>query len=185
MDEKSRIQALDRTAPLLPLRPGIPERQTHDYKRHGTTTLHAALNMLDGRVIGRCLPRHRAKEFSRFPNLIDQQTPPALALHVIADNPGTHKSPPVRRRLQKHRRFQLHFTPTSSSWLDMVERWFRAITQKRIRRGTFRSVPELIAAITEYLEHYNTNPKAFVWSQDADLILGKIAHCKEALVTAQ
>jgi transposase len=121
VDEKSQIQALDRTAPLLPLRPGIPERQTHDYKRHGTTTLYAALNMLDGKVIGQCLPRHRAKEFIRFLSLIDQQTPPALALHVIVDNSSTHKSPPVKRWLKKHSRFQLHFTPTSSSWLNMVE----------------------------------------------------------------
>jgi len=184
VDEKSQIQALDRTAPLLPLRPGIPERQTHDYKRHGTTTLYAALNMLDGKVIGQCLPRHRAKEFIRFLDLIDQQTPSDVALHVIVDNSSTHKSPPVKRWLKKHGRFHLHFTPTSSSWLNMIERWFREITQKRIRRGTFLSVPELIVAITEYLDQYNINPKPFVWTKDADLILGKIAHCKEALVTA-
>jgi len=184
VDEKSQIQALDRTAPLLPLRPGIPARQTHDYKRHGTTTLYAALNLLDGKVIGQCLPRHRSKEFLRFMNQIEQQTPPDLNLHVIVDNSSTHKSPPVKRWLRKHPRVHLHFTPTSSSWLNMVERWFREITQKRIRRGTFRSVPELIAAITEYLDHYNQNPKPFVWTKGVDFILGKIAHCKDALVTA-
>jgi transposase len=183
VDEKSQIQALDRTAPLLPLRPGIPARQTHDYKRHGTTTLYAALNLLDGKVIGQCLPRHRSKEFIRFLKQIEQQTPPDLDLHVIVDNSSTHKSPPVKRWLHKHPRFHLHFTPTSSSWLNMVERWFREITQKRIRRGTFRSVAELIAAITQYLDHYNQNPKPFVWTKDADFVLGKIAHCKEALVT--
>jgi transposase len=183
VDEKSQIQALDRTAPLLPLRPGIPARQTHDYKRHGTTTLYAALNLLDGKVIGQCLPRHRSKEFLWFMNQIEQQTPSDLQLHVIVDNSSTHKSPPVKRWLQKHPHVHLHFTPTSSSWLNMVERWFREITQKRIRRGTFRSVPELIAAITEYLEQYNQKPKPFVWTKGADLILGKIAHCKEALVT--
>lgn len=184
VDEKSQIQALDRTAPLLPLRPGIPARQTHDYKRHGTTTLYAALNLLDGKVIGQCLPRHRSKEFLRFMNQIEQQTPPDLNLHVIVDNSSTHKSPPVKRWLRKHPRVHLHFTPTSSSWLNMIERWFREITQKRIRRGTFRSVPELIVAITEYLDHYNQNPKPFVWTKGADFILGKIAHCKGALVTA-
>ncbi len=183
VDEKSQIQALDRTAPLLPLRPGIPARQTHDYKRNGTTTLYAALNLLDGKVIGQCLPRHRSQEFLRFMNQIEQQTPPRLDLHIIVDNSSTHKSPPVQRWLRKHPRVHLHFTPTSSSWLNMVERWFREITQKRIRRGTFHSVSELIAAITEYLDHYNQNPKPFVWTKGADLILGKVAHCKEALVT--
>lgn len=184
VDEKSQIQALDRTAPLLPLRPGIPARQTHDYKRHGTTTLYAALNLLDGTVIGQCLPRHRSKEFIRFLKQIDRQNPAELTLHLIVDNSSTHKSPPVKRWLRKHPRFHLHFTPTSSSWLNMVERWFREITQKRIRRGTFRSVSELIAAITEYLEVYNQNPNPFVWTKGADFILGKITHCKEALVTA-
>ena len=184
VDEKSQIQALDRTAPLLPLRPEIPARQTHDYKRHGTTTLYAALNLLDGKVIGRCLPRHRSKEFIRFMNQIEQQTAPHLDLHVIVDNSSTHKSPPVKRWLRKHPRVHLHFTPTSSSWLNMVERWFREITQKRIRRGSFFSVSELIAAITEYLDHYNQNPKPFLWTKGAYFILGKINHCKEALVTA-
>jgi len=184
VDEKSQIQALDRTQPLLPLRPGIPARQTHDYKRHGTTTLFAALNMLDGTVIGQCLPRHRAKEFVKFLKQIDAQTPADLDLHLIVDNYSTHKSPVVKRWLAKHKRFHLHFIPTSSSWLNMVERWFGKITQKRIRRGTFKSVPQLIAAIEEYVEHNNADPKPFVWTKDADMILAKINRCKEALGTA-
>jgi len=183
VDEKSQIQALDRTAPLLPLRPGIPARQTHDYKRHGTTTLFAALSLLDGKVIGECLPRQRSREFIRFLAKIDRETPPDLDLHLIVDNSNTHKSPPVRRWLKRHPRFHLHFIPTSSSWLNMVERWFGEITRKRIRRGTFRSVKELIAAITEYLEIYNEAPTRFVWTKDADMILGKIRRCKEALGT--
>jgi transposase len=184
VDEKSQIQALDRTQPLLPLRPGIPARQTHDYKRHGTTTLFAALNMLDGSVIGQCLPRHRAKEFVKFLKQIDEQTPADLDLHLIVDNYSTHKSPPVKRWLAKHPRFHLHFIPTGSSWLNMVERWFGQITQKRIRRGTFKSVPQLIAAIMEYLQHHNADPKPFVWTKDADMILANINRCKEALGTA-
>lgn len=183
VDEKSQIQALDRTQPLLPLRPGIPAQQTHDYKRHGTTTLFAALNMVDGKVIGQCLPRHRAKEFVKFLKQIDAQTPVDLDLHLIVDNYSTHKSPVVKRWLAKHRRFHLHFIPTSSSWLNMVERWFGHITQKRIRRGTFKSVPQLIEAITQYIEQHNANPKPFVWTKDADMILAKIDRCKEALGT--
>jgi len=184
VDEKSQIQALDRTQPLLPLRPGIPARQTHDYKRHGTTTLFAALNMLDGKVIGQCMPRHRGREFVQFLKKIDAEIPGDLDLHLIVDNYSTHKSPQVKRWLARHKRFHLHFVPTSSSWLNMVERWFGQITQKRIRRGTFKSVPQLIAAITEYLEKYNGNPKPFVWTKDADMILAKIRRCKEALGTA-
>jgi transposase len=183
VDEKSQIQALDRTAPLLPLRPGIPARQTHDYKRHGTTTLFAALNLLDGKVIGQCMPRHRSGEFIGFLKKIDQETPAGLDLHLIVDNYTTQKSPPVKRWLQRHPRFHLHFTPTSSSWLNLVERWFGEITRKRIRRGTFRSVKDLIAAIHAYLEEHNRNPKKFVWTKDADTILSKINHCKEALGT--
>lgn len=183
VDEKSQIQALDRTAPLLPLRPGIPARQTHDYKRHGTTTLFAALNLLDGKVIGQCLPRHRSKEFVGFLQQIDQQTPAELELHLIVDNSSTHKSPVVKRWLKKHPRVHLHFTPTSSSWLNLIERWFGEITRKRIRRGTFRSVPELIAAIEGYLKAYNQHSKPFVWTQTADMILAKVNRCKEALVT--
>jgi len=183
VDEKSQIQALDRTRPLLPLRPGLPARQTHDYKRHGTTTLYSALCMLDGKVIGECLPRHRSKEFIRFLKKIDQETPADLDLHLILDNSSTHKSPPVKRWLRRHPRFHLHFTPTSSSWLNMVERWFREITQKRIRRGTFTSVPELVRAIYEYLEQYNKAPKRFIWTKNADTILAKIDRCKQALGT--
>jgi transposase/DNA-binding CsgD family transcriptional regulator len=184
VDEKSQIQALDRSQPLLPLAPGIPARQTHDYKRHGTTTLFAALNMLDGKVISECLPRHRSKEFVRFLKKIDAETPGDLDLHLIVDNYSTHKSPPVKRWLAKHKRFHLHFIPTSSSWLNMVERFFGQITQKRIRRGTFKSVPQLIQAITEYLNHHNRDPKPFVWTKDADMILAKIRRCKEALGTS-
>jgi len=184
VDEKSQIQALDRTQPLLPLRPGIPARQTHDYKRHGTTTLFAALNMLDGKVIGQCMPRHRSKEFVKFLRSIDAQTPAGLDLHLIVDNYSTHKSPQVKRWLARHKRFHLHFVPTSSSWLNMVERWFGQITQKRIRRGTFKSVPQLVDAIHDYLKNYNADPKPFVWTKDADMILAKIKRCKEALGTA-
>jgi transposase len=184
VDEKSQIQALDRTAPLLPLRPGLPARQTHDYHRHGTTTLYAALSLLDGTVIGECLPRHRSREFIRFLQRLDGETPAEVALHLIVDNASTHKSPPVQRWLRRHRRFHLHFTPTSSSWLNLVERWFREITQQRIRRGTFTSVQELITAIEEYLAEYNRAPKRFVWTKDADMILAKIKRCKAALGTA-
>jgi transposase len=183
IDEKSQIQALDRTQPLLPLRPGIPARQTHDYKRNGTTTLFAALNLLDGKVIGECLPRHRAKEFIAFLKKVDAETPHDLALHAIVDNSSSHKSPPVKRWLKRHPRFHLHFTPTSSSWINMIERWFREITQKRIRRGTFGSVAELVAAIDEYLKIYNGDPHLFVWTKSADVILAKVARCKEALDT--
>ena len=184
VDEKSQIQALDRTAPLLPLRPGIPARQSHDYKRHGTTTLFAALSQLDGKVIGQCLPRHRSREFLRFLGKIDQQTPPELHLHLIVDNYSTHKSPPVQRWLKRHPRFHLHFIPTSSSWLNLVERWFGEITSKRIRRGTFRSVGELVTAIQDFLEEHNRDPKPFIWTKKADAIIQKIQRCKEALGTA-
>jgi transposase len=183
VDEKSQIQALERTRPLLPLRPGIPARQTHDYHRHGTTTLFAALSMLDGKVIGECLSRHRSEDFIRFLRRIDRETPTDLALHLIVDNSSTHKSPPVKRWLARHNRFHFHFTPTSSSWLNMVERWFGEISQKRIRRGSFESVSQLIAAIEDYLAHYNEAPKTFVWTKDADMILSKVARCKEALLT--
>ena len=184
VDEKSQIQALERTRPLLPLRPGIPARQSHDYTRHGTTTLYAALSMLDGKVIGECLPRHRSEEFIRFLRRIDRETPQDLELHLIVDNSSTHKSPPVKRWLARHRRFHVHFTPTSSSWLNLVERWFREISQKRIRRGSFTSVKELLAAINEYLTIYNKSPKRFVWTKDADMILSKVVRCKEASETA-
>lgn len=181
VDEKSQIQALDRTQPMLPLRPGIPARQTHDYKRNGTTTLFAALSMLDGSVIGVCMPRHRHQEFIRFLKRIDEQTPRELDLHLIVDNYGTHKHPRVVSWMKRHPRFHLHFTPTSSSWLNMVERWFREITDKRIRRGSFQNVPDLIAAITQYIECHNQNPHVFVWTASVEKIMTKIAKCKEAL----
>ena len=181
VDEKSQIQALDRTQPLLPLRPGIPARQTHDYKRHGTTTLFAALSMLDGRVIGDCMPRHRHQEFIRFLKRIDAETPLELDLHLIVNNYGTHKHPRVVSWIGRHPRFHLHFTPTSSSWLNLIERWFREITDKRIRRGTFHNVEALIAAIEQYLHNHNQNPHVFVWSAPVERILAKIAKCKEAL----
>lgn len=184
VDEKSQIQALDRTQPLLPLRPGIPARQTHDYRRHGTTTLFAALNVLDGKGIGQCVPRHRGREFVKFLKQIDQEVPGDLDLHLIVDNYSTHKSPPVKRWLARHKRFHMHFVPTGSSWLNMVERWFGEITRKRIRRGTFKSVPQLIDAIMAYLRQHNLDPRPFVWTKDADMILAKINRCKEALGTA-
>jgi transposase len=181
VDEKSQIQALDRTQPILPLRPGIPTRQTHDYTRHGTTTLFAALSMLDGKVIGHCMPRHRHQEFIRFLKKIDAETPAELDLHLIVDNYATHKHPRVKAWFKRHPRFHLHFTPTSSSWLNMIERWFREITDKRIRRGSFRSVAELIKTIMQYVENHNQNPQVFVWSASVEKILAKIAKCKEAL----
>jgi transposase len=183
VDEKSQIQALDRTQPGLPLKKGRCETMTHDYKRNGTTTLFAALNMLDGTVIGKCMPRHRSKEFIKFLEYIDGQTPVELDLHLIVDNYGTHKSPPVKRWLKKHPRFHLHFIPTSSSWLNMVERWFREITDKRIRRGVFQSVPQLIAEIERYLETHNADPKIFTWTKDAETILAKVERAKARIVT--
>ena len=181
VDEKSQIQALDRTQPLLPLRPGIPARQTHDYKRNGTTTLFAALSMLDGTVIGDCMPRHRHQEFIRFMQLINVKTPVGIELHLIVDNYGTHKHPRVQSWLKRHPRFKLHFTPTSSSWLNLVERWFREITDKRIRRGSFKNVQMLITAIQQYIDIHNQNPRVFIWSASVESILAKIAKCKEAL----
>jgi transposase len=181
VDEKSQIQALERTAPLLPLRPGIPARQTHDYRRHGTTTLFAALNMLDGTVIGDCMPRHRHQEFIRFLQLINVKTPADLTLHLIVDNYGTHKHPGVQTWLRRHPRFVLHFTPTSSSWLNLVERWFAEITQKRIRRGSFKNVKDLITAIKQYIVCHNQNPRVFVWTASVQSIMTKIVKCKEAL----
>jgi transposase len=183
VDEKSQIQALDRTQPLLPLRPGIPARQTHDYERHGTTTLFAALNILDGTVIGRCLPRHRHGEFLKFLDRIEDSTPRRREIHLILDNYGTHKHPKVQQWFADHPRYHLHFTPTSASWLNLVERWFAEITRKRIRRGTFTSVPALITAIREYVRLYNRNPKPFTWTAKPSAIMRKIQHCKEALET--
>jgi transposase len=181
VDEKSQIQALDRTQPGLPMKKGRCGTMTHDYKRNGTTTLFAALSMLDGTIIGDCLPRHRHQEFTRFLKKIDAETPAGLDLHLIVDNYGTHKHPSVKRWLKRNPRFHLHFIPTSSSWLNMVERWFREITDKRIRRGTFRNVPALIEAINNYIENHNQNPQVFVWTAPVAQILTKVAKSKEAL----
>jgi transposase/DNA-binding Xre family transcriptional regulator len=183
VDEKSQIQALDRTQPGLPLKKGRCGTMTHDYKRNGTTTLFAALSMLDGTVIGECMPRHRHQEFIRFLNTIDAETPADLDLHIIADNYATHKHPRVQAWLNRHPRFHLHFIPTSSSWVNMVERWFRDITDKRIRRGVFKNVPELIAAIQAYLDNHNQKPRIFKWTASVEQILAKVAKCKEALET--
>jgi len=181
VDEKSQIQALDRTAPILPLRPGLPERQTHDYKRYGTTTLFAAFNILNGKVIGSCLPRHRGKEFAKFLNQVEKQVPPDLDVHIILDNYSTHKSATAKRWLKsrKHRHFYFHFTPTSSSWLNQVERFFALITERMIRRGTFRSVEELERAIYAWLANWNNKPHPFIWKATADVILDKVRRCKE------
>ncbi len=183
VDEKSQIQALDRTQPGLPLKKGRCGTMTHDYKRNGTTTLFAALNVLEGTVIGHCVPRHRHQEFLQFLRRLDGEFPPALDLHLILDNYGTHTHPKVRRWLARHPRFHLHFTPTSASWLNLVERWFRELTDKRIRRGVFRSVSELITAIHEFLDTYNEDPKPFVWTASANEILKKVQKSKAILET--
>jgi transposase len=181
VDEKSQIQALDRTQPGLPLKKGRAATITHDYKRNGTTTLFAALNMLDGKVIGTCMSRHRHCEFLRFLRLIDRATSPGLDLHLVVDNYATHKTPAVKRWLKRHPRFHLHFTPTSASWLNMVERFFAEITRKRIRRGAFNSVAELKNAIMEYLHKHNADPKPFIWTKSAGEILEKVARAKQVL----
>ena len=183
VDEKSQIQALDRTQPGLPIKKGRCGTMTHDYKRNGTTTLFAALNTLEGTVIGTCYPRHRNIEFRKFLRQIDASIPSDLDIHLILDNYGTHKHPKVQTWLSKHPRFHLHFTPTSSSWLNLVERWFRELTDKRIRRGSFPSVPDLIAAITEFIEANNDTPKPFVWTASVEKILKKIGRCKSILET--
>lgn len=176
VDEKSQVQALDRTQPLLPLMPGQAERGTHDYVRHGTTSLFAALEVATGRIIGKCHTRHRHQEFLKFLELIDASVPkePGCTIHLVMDNYGTHKTPKVKRWFLRHPEYQLHFIPTSSSWLNQVERFFAEITEKRIRRGAFRNVPLLEQAITEYLAHHNQDPKPFVWTADADLILNRV-----------
>jgi transposase len=182
VDEKSQIQALDRTQKSLPIYPGRCETMTHDYKRNGTTTLFAALDLLEGRLIGQCMPRHRHQEFIKFLKLIDAETPAELDLHLIVDNYATHKHPKVKAWLKRHPRFQLHFTPTSSSWLNLVERWFREITDKRIRRGVFQSVDQLIDAIRVYIDEHNANPRPFVWTAKADEILEKVRRARAVLV---
>ena len=181
VDEKSQIQALDRTQKSLPIYPGRCQTMTHDYKRNGTTTLFAALHVAEGRLIGQCMSRHRHQEFIKFLKQIDSETPPELDLHLILDNYATHKHPNVQKWLKRHRRFHLHFIPTSSSWLNLVERWFREITDKRIRRGVFKSVEQLTAAIQAYIDDQNNDPKPFVWAAKAQEILAKVARAKNAL----
>ena len=180
-DEKSQIQALNRTQPGLPMKPGRAGTMTHDYKRNGTTTLFAALNTLDGTVISLCQERHRHEEWLRFLRLIDRKTPKQMQLHLIVDNYATHKHPEVQKWLLKHPRFVIHFTPTSASWLNMVERFFRDISENRIRRDSFTSVSDLEQAIAQYIEHHNNNPKPFIWTARADDILAKVTRAKAAL----
>jgi len=181
MDEKSQIQALDRTQPSLPMKKGRAGTMTHDYKRNGTTTLFAALEVATGRVIGQCLPRHRHEEFLKFLRTIDRQVPKHLAVHMILDNYATHKHPDVAKWLTKHRRFHLHFIPTSSSWLNLVERWFRDLDDKAIRRGVFASVPDLITAIEAYLDANDDEPTPLVWTATAQSILDKVRRGRRAL----
>ena len=181
IDEKSQIQALDRTQPGLPMKKGRCGTMTHDYKRNGTTTLFAALDILKGEVIGQCMPRHRHQEFLKFLKAIDRTTPKTLDIHCVADNYGTHKHPNVQAWLEKHPRFHFHFIPTSSSWLNLVERWFGKITTDRIRRGVFKSVAELERAIADYIRHNNANPKPFVWTKSADDIILKVNRGRAAL----
>lgn len=183
MDEKSQIQALDRTQPSLPIKKGRAGTMTHDYKRNGTTTLFAALDVLTGSVIGQCLPRHRHLEFLKFLRTIDREVPKGLEIHLILDNYSTHKHANVKTWLDKHPRFHLHFTPTSSSWLNLVERFFGKLTDKTIRRGTFTSVPDLIAAIETYLQHTNNDPQPFKWTATTEQILAKVRRGRVALDT--
>jgi transposase len=180
-DEKSQIQALDRTQPGLPLKQGRSGTMTHDYKRHGTTTLFAALSVLDGTVISDCMNRHRHQEWLRFLRRIDRETPAGKQIHLIVDNYATHKHPAVQRWLKRHPRFHMHFTPTSASWLNMVERFFRDLTVNRVRRGVFRSVPELVAAIQDYIAHHNQAPKPFIWTAKACDILEKVKRGRAVL----
>lgn len=179
VDEKSQIQALDRTQPILPLRPGLPERQTHDYERHGTTTLFAALDVAVGKVIGQCQARHRHQEFLQFLNKIDTATPAGTKIHLILDNYGTHKHPEVKAWFAARSRYQVHFTPTSASWLNQVERWFAEITRQRIRRGTFHSVRDLEKAIRDYIRANNKHPQPFHWVASASKIIAKVRKYKQ------
>ena len=181
VDEKSQIQALDRTQPGLPLKKGRCGTMTHDYVRNGTTTLFAALEMAQGRLIGTCMPRHRHQEWIKFLQLIDQQTPAELDLHLIVDNYRTHKHPKVQKWLRQHPRFHIHFIPTSSSWLNLVERWFREITDKRIRRESFSSVKRLIQTIMDYIAQHNENPQSFVWTAKVEDILAKVRRARAIL----
>ena len=174
VDERTQIPALDRTQSILPLRPGVPERQTHDYRRNGTTDLCAALEAVEGRIIGECHKQHPAVEFLAFPRTLDRSTPPELHLHLVLDNLSTHTTPEVKRWVLRHPRFHVHFVPTSSSWLNQVERWFNDLTQKRIRRGTFRSEHELIEALKQYVATHDEDPRPFRWRATADQILAKV-----------
>jgi len=178
VDEKSQIQALQRSQPGLPMKAGRVGTMTHDYKRHGTTTLFAALNVLDGTVIGTCLPRHRHQEFRRFLQVLAAQTPADLDIHAIVDNYATHKHPAIQRWLRRHPRFHLHFIPTSSSWLNLVEVWFAHLTTQQIRRGDFLSVQDLIDAINSYVHHHNDHAQPFLWTQPAERILEKVMKCR-------
>lgn len=184
-DEKSQIQALDRTQKSLPLFPGRLKTMTHDYKRNGTTTLFAALNVFDGKVIGACMDQHRHQEWIRFLKQIDEETPTGLDLHLIVDNYATHKHPKVKRWLAKHPRFHVHFIPTSSSWLNLVERWFRDITEQRIRRDAFQNVDQLIEVIFDYIDHHNNHRKPFVWTATAEDILAKVRRARQTLDNVQ
>jgi transposase len=181
VDEKSQIQALDRSAPVLPLMPGVPARQTHDYVRNGTTNLYAALDVASGQVISETTPHHRAEEFRRFLNLIDASVPAELDVHVVLDNSSTHKTPSIQRWLLRHPRFTLHFTPTYSSWLNLVERWFAELTTKWIKRSAHRSVRELVASIRTWITNWNDNPKPFVWHKSADQILDTLAAYRQRI----
>ncbi len=185
VDEKTQIQALDRTQPLLPLRPGQLERRTHDYKRHGTTSLFAALELKTSNVIAQLKHRHRAVEFRQFLDVIEAQVPAGLDVHIIVDNYGTHKSAIIRKWFAKRPRFHVHFTPTYGSWINLVERWFAELTNKRIRRGVFRSVKDLETAIRQYIDVHNENPKPFVWTKTADKILASIARYAQRTTAAQ
>ena len=184
-DEKSQVQALDRTQPGLPIKKGRAATMTHDYKRHGTTTLFAALNILDGSVIGCCASRHRHQEWLKFLRRVERQTPKDKQLHLVCDNDATHQHPEVLAWLEKHPRLHVHFTPTSASWLNMVERFFRDLTTERLQRGVFRSVPELVAAIQEYVEVHNENPKPFIWTAKAKDILQKVIRANSRLSSKQ
>jgi transposase len=181
VDEKSQIQALDRTQPSLPMIPWRCGTMTHDYKRNGTTTLFAAVSMLDGKVIGECRPRHRHQEWIQFLKKIDKETPPDLELHLIVDNYSTHKHPNVQRWVQHHPRFHMHFIPTSSSWLNMIERWFRDLTDEQIRRGVFRSVAQLIDCIESYISAHNEAPRPFVWTAKTEDIIEKVGRARLTL----
>jgi len=185
VDEKSQVQALDRTQPSLPMKPGRAGTMTHDYKRNGTTTLFAALNVITGLIIGKCLPRHRHQQFLTFLKEINRRVGRGKEIHLIVDNYGTHTHPDVGAWLDKHPRFHLHFTPTSSSWLNLVERWFRELTTRRLKRGSFASVAELVAAIEDYIAHHNDHPKPFVWHKTAEEIIAKVRRGRVAVDEAR